>query len=247
MNIRGENNIDILRNKIHNGKIKYVLFDLDGTLYSSKSGIEFQIPPLMVEQTSIELFIDKEESKKLLRLYREEFKSAVLGLKKYHNINPFEFYQKVYEKINISQIEKYCGLKEHIENLSKIVKIYLLSNSNESHVARVLNKLEIYQYFEDLFSVEYANFIRKPNQIAYEIAIENMGANSSEIINIDDSYLNLEVANKIGLHTILVSNGIADPPMFWEMHKKIFHEAPDFVNASFQNIIDAIEALYKKN
>lgn len=247
MNTKGKNGVDVLRKKILDGQIKYVLFDLDGTLYSSKCGIEFQIPPLMVKQTSITLSIEKEEAKKLLRTYREEFKSSVLGLEKYHSINPFEFYQRVYDEIDISPIEQYLGLKGHLEELSKVVKIYLLTNSNQSHVNRVLSMLDIQQYFEKAFSVEFANFIRKPNPVAYEIAVKNMGAIPSEVINIDDSFLNLEVANKIGLYTILVSNGIADPPMFWEMHKKVFHKAPDYVNASFQKVNDAVEALYKKN
>lgn len=238
--------MEILRTKIRNGQIKHILFDLDGTLYSSKSGIEFQIPSMMVKHTANVLSIEKEEAKVLLRKYREEFKSSVLGLEKFHGVNPTEFYKLVYDDIDISPIEKYDGLQHHLEQLSKVVKLHLLTNSNSTHASRVLKILEVEQYFESVFSVEFANFIRKPNPQAYEIAIRNMNATPSEIINIDDSFLNLKVANEIGLHTILVSNGIAEAPMFWEMHKKVFHEAPNYVNGSFQKINDAIEELCKK-
>jgi putative hydrolase of the HAD superfamily len=232
-----------MREKIKTPLIKHVLFDLDGTLYSSKSGIEYQIVPLIVKHTALVLSIAECEAKVLLRNYRQEFKSTVLGLQKYHNIDPVKFFETVYNDINVETIRKYDGLQDNIELLSKGMSLHLLTNSNRTHANRILKKLGLFQYFTNIFSVENANFIRKPEPIAYLTALKNISAKPNELVTIDDSYLNLVTANNLGISTILVSNGISKPPLFWEMHEKIYHEAPNFVLGSYQNINNAIEAL----
>jgi hypothetical protein len=35
------------------------------------------------------------------------------------------------------------------------------------------------------------------------------------VLMIDDSYLDLDVAYRLGMYTALVSNGIAESPQFW--------------------------------
>lgn len=232
-----------VREKVKTGQIKHVLFDLDGTLYSSKSGIEYQIVPLIAKHTSLILSIDENETKLLLGKYRTEFKSVALGLQKYHGIDPVVFFEMVYEDINLSTIVEYENLQFYLEKLANCVTLHLLTNSNSSHAKRVLKMLGLIEYFENLFSVENSYFIRKPESIVYENVIDNLDAEPSEIIAIDDSYLNLKTASNLGLYTILVSNGISDPPLYWEMHEKIYHEAPEFVSGSFQNTTDAIGAL----
>jgi putative hydrolase of the HAD superfamily len=235
--------MDKLQQKFWNSNIRHIIFDLDGTLYSSKSGIEFQIPKSMVKQTSIELSIDEESARVLLRKYRDEFKSSVLGLQKYHNIDPNIFYLKVYNRLDISPIEKYENFENLISDLSIKCDLYLLTNSNITHAIKVLKALDLFGYFSKIYSVEFSNFIRKPNIEVYQNVIKDLSVDTDKILNIDDSYLNLKIANQLGIKTALVSNGISEPPLFWEMHKKLFHKPPSFLDASEHNINKLIEKL----
>lgn len=197
----------------------------------------------MVSKASERLNIGEKQARVLLRKYRGEFRSSVLGLEKYHNINPKEFYVSVYDSIDISTIEAYPDLDKRISRLANKYTLHLLTNSNLTHAKRVLRKLNLQSLFKNIFSVEFSNFIRKPNAEVYEKVITHLMPQKDEVLNIDDSYLNLDEARKHGFKTGLVSNGISEPPLFWEMHAQVLHEAPDFLDYSAHKINDLIDIL----
>ena len=242
MNMEREGLINLKRD-LNAGKLLHIIFDLDGTLYSSKSKMEFQIIPNFQDQTSKYLKIPKEDAITLIKKYRKEFVVPILGFKKYHGVDPYAFLNDVFRNIDISKLKPYNGLNIAIKKISEICNVILLTNSNKSHADRILNEIGLRSYFNDILSTERFNFIRKPNKYVYEEILRITGSDPNTILNIDDSYLNLEVANHFGLRTILVSNGIADPPKFWEMHKRIYHDPPTFVDYATHDITKSLNFL----
>lgn len=238
-----DHKFQMLRRAVHAGHIEAIVFDLDGTLYSSKAGLEFQLKPKMVEHTSLALGIRQSEARNLLQKYREEFRSSVLGLQKYHSIDPEEFLNGVYRDLDRSRIVPYSGLSEAMHTLSRLVPLYLLTNSNRQYATLVVEQLGLTGVLIRMFPVEEANFVRKPNLEPYLTLLGRLGVAPQRVLNVDDSYLNLEVAHGLDLLTVLVSNGIADPPKFWEMHKRVYHDAPDYVDYHTHYIADFMSRL----
>lgn len=226
-------------------RLKAVVFDMDGTLYASSAGVEQQIRPAMVATASQVLHIGIEESKKLLRKYRSEYKSSVLGLERYHGVDPFSFYVEVYSKIDIAKMQPYEGLSSALHDLSKICPLFVLTNSNSSFADRVLSRLGILPIFESIYTVEDNNFIRKPNRVVYEsLFSDKLKMKPDEVVIFDDIASSQEVASSMNCMTVLVGNGLRPEPEFVDLHTgKEYLRKPDYVDYSTHNISLFLKAI----
>lgn len=111
---------------------------------------------------------------------------------------------------------------EMLESLKTKYQIFLLSNTNETHLAWVMDDLEkMYgitdfdiRYFHKPYYSHLIN-LRKPNLDIYEYVLNDAGLKASETLFIDDNADNIEGAKKIGINTF---------------HHKIGNEIADFFN-----------------
>ncbi len=94
-----------------------------------------------------------------------------------------------------------------LEKLSANYKLYLLSNTNSIHL----------NYFNKLFTLQtgkptldkyfikawYSNKIglRKPNQDIFEFVLQEENLQAAETLFIDDTFINIEAAQKLGFKT----------------------------------------------
>tara|TARA_Y100001960_G_C14776107_1_gene883245 strand:- start:4398 stop:5114 length:717 start_codon:yes stop_codon:yes gene_type:complete len=232
-----------LQDQINSKQIKAILFDMDGTLYSSNAKVEHQIISSMQTTACEFLNIDRSEAIKLLQKYRKMYKSSVLGLEKHHSINPYEFYDNVYNRLDISKMEKYPDMDITLKSLSKLCPIFLMTNSNRGFTDRTLEKLNLKNTFEETFTVEDNYFLRKPNIEVYQNIINNkLSLEFSEIAMFDDIASSLKVISNEGSTTILVGNGLLPPPSFIDLHtREVFNKAPNFVDYSTHDIVSFIK------
>ena len=100
-----------------------------------------------------------------------------------------------------------------LENLKKRYRTFLLSNTNEIHVAifddivaGVSPGKRMSDYLEKVY---YSNEMgmRKPDVEIYRFVIETNDLNPSETLFIDDLQANIEGASKAGLKTFLMEKG----------------------------------------
>ena len=126
---------------ITSGQVKYVLFDLDGTLYESRAGIEAQLRGAMVAQAAIALGVSQDESRALLRKYRGLYKASVLGLREHHGIDPVTFYEDVYGSLDVSKMEQRPGCQDariasswylRFLNLPPVIELGVLTSSSST-------------------------------------------------------------------------------------------------------------------
>lgn len=239
--------IEKISNLIKEKKIKYIFFDLDGTLYPATAGIEFQIIPSVQETAAKYLNVSKEEAVKMLRQYRQKYKVSYIGLKKHHNIDPKVFLNDVFKNIDISIIPIYENLRSSLHVLSQTIDLHLITNSNSGHADRVLRHLCVFNIFNKrVFSIEDMEYIRKPHDNAYLKMKERFGIGDfSEVLIFDDSYLNIEACHSFGMSTVLVSNKLAKKPLFWEMHKKIEHRPIKETTDYTYDLVSYIQSLNK--
>lgn len=238
-----------LRDLIDQKEIEAVVFDFDGTLYSSSAKIELQLKPAMVRTASKYTNLPEDDARNLLREYRAEFKSSILGLVRDYDVNPHEFYREVYDNLDLTNMKPYDGLAEALENLSEICPIYVLTNSNSTFTHRSLEKLGIdKEIFEHVYTVEDNNFIRKPNREVYEDLFANkLQVTAEKVAFFDDIASSLKMVGSMGSKTILVGNGLREAPYFVDLHTAEEHNGkPDFVSMATHNISKFVQGMCHK-
>ncbi|MBN1215836.1 MAG: HAD-IA family hydrolase [Candidatus Lokiarchaeota archaeon] len=192
-------------------EIKVILFDLGGVLINIDF---FNFKQLLLK------FKNTNKRKEILD---QEYE---LIFKKYHQglISDTIFYEEICAIFNIEEqtLSKSFFFKEFnkiILNLNEGVFIILkkitekkrynlicLSNINSSHLNILKKKFRgLLVYFNELvFSNEYHSV--KPDQEIYKIIVQKTQCIPGEILLIDDSIENIEVAKKIGFQGILYKN-----------------------------------------
>ena len=97
--------------------------------------------------------------------------------------------------------------------LSKQYRLFLLSNTNEIHLAafnKILNEETGRESIDDLFEKAYWSHLvnlRKPNADIFEFVVSDAGIIPGETLFIDDSENNIETAARLGFQTYLLING----------------------------------------
>lgn len=89
------------------------------------------------------------------------------------------------------------------ENLKPSYKIGLLTNAHETLINRIFS--EYFSLFDILLISSKLHLI-KPNKEIFEVAIKEAGVNSDEILFVDDSERNVDMAKSIGIQTILFTD-----------------------------------------
>ena len=114
------------------------IFDLDNTLYSSKTKIFDQIDERMKLFISKKLNISFEKAFTLQKKFYKEYGTTLYGLMKHYNFQPKEFLNFVHD-VNLDKITKNKNLFKNIENLPGEKIIY--TNGDENYARRVLKNL----------------------------------------------------------------------------------------------------------
>ncbi|WP_430814125.1 HAD family hydrolase [Carboxylicivirga sp. RSCT41] len=95
-----------------------------------------------------------------------------------------------------------------IESLKEQVPVYLLSNTNELHRSTFVRMAYGIENIEAYFTKTFYSFEikhSKPDKGAFEYVIANTGIKPERTLFLDDSQLNLDVADELGFQTVLVS------------------------------------------
>ena len=185
-------------------KINTWIFDLDNTLYSADSGIFQQVHKLMGEFVSKNLKINIEEAKKLQSKYYKQHGTTLRGMMDNHGVDPDYFLDEVH-KLDYSIVGANKILNEELHKLKGRKIIY--TNANKKHADDVLKKIDLNNYFDEIFDIKMANYIPKPDIEAYEklINLYNIDPNTSAMF--DDIAKNLVPAKKVGFTPVWIDAG----------------------------------------
>ncbi len=190
-------------------EIKVIIFDLGGVI------IEYDFSRFLKELFEPNPF-DKPDSNLILEFWQqsdvyhqgkisdEEFFHQVCDLIKTCDLNQKEFFSSfnsVISKFNENIIKLIKEIK-----YNKKYKILLLSNINRSHWDCLLDKKwNFIQYFDEII-LSHEIHLTKPDPKIFQHAIEKAGCNPEEILYIDDSIKNIQVAQELSLNSILYDN-----------------------------------------
>ncbi len=185
-------------------KVNTWIFDLDNTLYSADSGIFQQVHQLMGEFISKNLSMDMPEAKKLQSKYYKEHGTTLRGLMDNHGIDPDHFLEEVH-RLDYSIVGSNKILNEELHKLEGRKIIY--TNANKKHVIDVLDRINLTNFFDEIFDIKMANYIPKPELKPYEQIINLFNIKPESSAMFDDIAKNLVPAKKVNFTSVWIDAG----------------------------------------
>ena len=207
-------------------KINTWIFDLDNTLYSADSGIFQQVHKLMGEFISKNLKMDMIEAKKLQSKYYKQHGTTLRGLMDNHGVEPDYFLDEVH-KLDYSIVGPNEILNKELEKIQGRKIIY--TNANKKHVVDVLERINLTNFFDEIFDIKMANYIPKPEIRPYEQIIDIFNINPSSSAMFDDIAKNLVPAKKVGFTPVWVDAG-------YENFSDDIQASKDYLDYSTRNL-----------
>ena len=207
-------------------KINTWIFDLDNTLYSADSGIFQQVHKLMGEFISKNLKMDMVEAKKLQSKYYKQHGTTLSGLMENHGVEPDYFLDEVH-KLDYSIVGPNEILNKQLEKLQGRKIIY--TNANKKHAIDVLERINLANFFDEIFDIKMANYIPKPEIRPYEQIIDIFNINPSSSAMFDDIAKNLVPAKKVGFTPVWVDAG-------YENFSDDIQASKDYLDYSTRNL-----------
>ncbi len=185
-------------------KINTWIFDLDNTLYSADSGIFQQVHELMGNFVSSHLGIGIEEAKKIQKKYYKQHGTTLRGMMDNHGVDPDHFLAEVH-KLDYSIVGPNHKLNEELRKLKGRKIIY--TNANMQHTLDVLKRIELSNFFDDIYDIKMANYVPKPELAPYEQMIKQFNINTDTAAMFDDIAKNLVPAKNVGFTSVWIDAG----------------------------------------
>lgn len=181
--------------------VKSWIFDLDDTLYPPESQfmglIQQRINDYMVRTVAL----PADQAMTVQKGYLRDYGTSLAGLMAHYRIDPTDFLAEVHD-VPLDLLQPDAGLRAGLERL-KGPRIVFTNGSN-AHARRVLDRLELTDLFDGLFSLEDADLIPKPDPRTFARMTERFGVDASSAAFFEDTARNLAPAKTIGMTTVLV-------------------------------------------
>jgi len=186
--------------------IKYILFDLDNTLYPKSLGIFDLVIERIRSYMEVRMGFDKELSRALRQEYLRKYGSTMRGLMIHHNLNTDDFLEYVHDV----GVEKRLSPDPDLEGLLKSITLEkgIFTSGHKPHAQRVLRCLGVEGYFPEIFDIIFTRFIPKPNPELYRQVLAHLCLDGRDCMMIEDMPANLKPAKELGMTTVLVGPGM---------------------------------------
>ncbi|MED7788023.1 pyrimidine 5'-nucleotidase [Francisella sp. 19X1-34] len=184
--------------------MKTYIFDLDNTLYPYNNGLFDQQMKRMSDYIKLKLnILDTEKANAIRDELYYEFGSTMLGMMRYHNVEPKEFLDFI-DNIEIDQFKPNEQLNNYINDLRKNYKTYIFTNASNFHTDRVLKQLGLDDSFDGILTIEDTGLVSKPKTKYFKIGGDKFNIDFTNAIFFEDSSHNLVPAKHLGMETVLV-------------------------------------------
>jgi putative hydrolase of the HAD superfamily len=209
---------------------RFLLCDLDNTLYPPNSGVMQAVGHLIVRYISDRLDVPPDDAEGLKRQYYRQYGTTMRGLILHHGIDPEDYLGFVHDLPLEQYIQPNPDLDAMLDRIP--LRKAVSTNADCQHARRVLDVLGIRHHFERIIDVRDFGFDSKPHQNAYHRILEILNACAEECILVDDSIHNLASAQAMGMVTVLV--GASSPST------EPSQEGADICIADILDLADAI-------
>lgn len=207
--------------------IRFLLFDLDETLYPRDAGVMPAIGRLIRQYIVEEYGTTPQEADALARRYHQEYGTSMRGLLLHNNLDAGRFLAFVHD-FPLDDLQPNPQLDALLAGLPGEKVIF--TNADQAHAERVLARLGIRRHFSRVIDIVAMAYISKPNLAAYTGCLHLLDARPNECVLIEDTGRNLTPAKQLGMVTVLVDGNPED--------------SADYKIASILELAPVIEAIY---
>ena len=144
------------------------------------------------------------EAKKLQAKYYKQHGTTLRGMMDNHGVDPDYFLEEVH-KLDYSIVGPNQNLNDELYKLEGRKIIY--TNANKQHVLDVLEKINLTNFFDEIYDIKMANYIPKPEISPYEKIIDLFDIEANKSAMFDDIAKNLVPAKKVGFTPVWVDAG----------------------------------------
>jgi putative hydrolase of the HAD superfamily len=165
--------------------IRYILFDLDNTLYPSSCGLDREIDRKMTEFVASYLAISIEQAHGLRKSEAIPYGTTLQWLRLKYGFHDLESY---FAAVHPENVESFIDYNPDLVSMLKSIPLPMavLTNSPMEHARRVLNHLRLEEFFTGVYDIRFNGFRGKPYPEAYHAVIDKIGTPVSEVLFIDD-------------------------------------------------------------
>ena len=191
--------------------IKYLLFDLDGTLTESGEGIirsvQYALDKLGIKENNTEQlrrFIGPPLVDSFMRHY---------GFPKEKALEAVEIYRERYGRTGIFENALYPGVEEMLQNLKAHGFILSVASSKPEHYVRqILDHFKLTGYFDEIVGATMDGKRLTKTQVLEEVLKRlNLYERKEEILMIGDTEHDIRGAGEHGIECVVVTYGYGDP------------------------------------
>ncbi|HEX7593028.1 MAG TPA: pyrimidine 5'-nucleotidase [Anaerolineae bacterium] len=180
--------------------IRYILFDLDDTLYPTQAGLMHEISDRMSEYMIERVGISPKDVDRVRRDYWTRYGTTLRGLYIERHVDAQAFLNYVHEVDLTRYLKPDPRLAALLAALPQQKSIFTNAPSNYAH--NVLCALEIEKYFDEIFDINFIAYESKPTPTAYVKVAAALPVRADECAMIDDTARNLVPAKELGMRTV---------------------------------------------
>ena len=188
--------------------IKYILFDLDDTLYSSEIGLMAAIGQRIHQYMQERVGLDPVAARDLRRHYLQTYGTTLKGLQIHYNVDTEEYLSYVHD-VPLGDYLKPDKALDRVLTEIQAEKI-IFTHATIEHARRVLRFLGVEHHFSRIFDIRAINYENKARPGAHRRVLDMLGARPEECLMVEDSVRNLKPAKELGMVTVLVNSSGGD-------------------------------------
>ncbi|XP_057771737.1 uncharacterized protein LOC130991500 [Salvia miltiorrhiza] len=193
-----------------------LIFDLDDTLYSSKTGIGKALKRNVEDFLAEKFGISESEAQNMNRELFRTYGSSLAGLRDLgYDIHPDDYHSFVHGRLPYDLITPDAKLRNILQSIRQ--RKIIFTNSDRIHAMKALDRLGISDCFEKIICFETMNpglwkqarldeypVVLKPSMEAMRIAVDAADVDPRRTLFFDDNVKNIAAGKAVGLRTVLV-------------------------------------------
>lgn len=177
------------------------LFDLDHTLYPPECELMGLVDERMNAYIRRLTGLDEAASRELRRRYFLDHGTTLAGLMHHHGVDPAAYVAEV-QDVSMDCLSPDPELRAALLRLPG--RRLVFTNAGGDYAEKALVRLQIADLFEDVFHLEAAEYIPKPNRATFEKMTARHGVDPRGACFFEDTERNLAPAAELGMTTVLV-------------------------------------------
>lgn len=180
------------------------IFDLDNCLYPASTGLFELIDQRMGAYIQRLLGCDPAEARRVQKAHFHAHGTTLAGLMKEHDVDPTDFLDDVHA-IALDRVPCDQRLARLLPRLPG--RRFVFTNGDAAYARRVLAKIGLEDYFDDLHDIHASSYRPKPDPHGYALLCDRFAIDPAHALLADDMAQNLAPAKALGMTTIWVDNG----------------------------------------